>query len=175
MGIAWSPDGKKLASASRDKTSKVFDAAKGESLLTFPGHAEAVFGVAFSPDGQQIATSGRDKQIRVWNAGDAKQVRAIGGFGNEVYRIVVTPDNRLFSCSADQSAREHKLDTGAAVRTFSGHKDWVYSVAFNPATKKLATGSWDGEIRIWNAEDAKGMLDFVAAPGFKPPMAATAK
>ena len=176
MGIAWSPDGTKLASASRDKTSKVFDAKTGDSLVTFPGHGEPVFGVQFLPSGTEIATAGRDKQIRIWNAANAAQVRAIGGFGNEVFRIIMTPDGRLFSCSADQTAREHKLD-GTQVRVFTGHKDWVYAVAFNPATKKLATGSWEGEVRIWNAEDAKGMLDFVAAPGYKaatPPAAAAA-
>jgi hypothetical protein len=173
MGIAWSPDGSKLASASRDKTSKVFDAKTGDSLVTFPGHGEPVFGVQFLPNGTEIATAGRDKQIRIWNAANAQQVRAIGGFGNEVFRIIVTPDGRVFSCSADQMAREHKLD-GAQVRVFQGHKDWVYAVAFNPATKKLATGSWEGEVRIWNAEDAKGMLEFVAAPGYKAaPSAAT--
>lgn len=178
MGIAWSPDGTKLASASRDKTSKVFDAKTGDSLVTFPGHGEPVFGVQFLPSGTEIATAGRDKQIRIWNAANAAQVRAIGGFGNEVFRIIMTPDGRLFSCSADQTAREHKLD-GTQVRVFTGHKDWVYAVAFNPATKKLATGSWEGEVRIWNAEDAKGMLDFVAAPGYKaatqPAAAAAAK
>ena len=174
MGIAWSPDGSKLASASRDKTSKVFDAKTGDSLVTFPAHGEPVFGVQFLPNGTEIATAGRDKQIRVWNATNAAQVRAIGGFGNEVFRIIVTPDGRLFSCSADQTAREHKLD-GSQVRVFTGHKDWVYAIAFNPATKKLATGSWEGEVRIWNAEDAKGMLDFVAAPGYKPPTTAAVK
>ena len=174
MGIAWSPDGTKLASASRDKTSKVFDAKTGDSLITFPGHGEPVFGVQFLPSGTEIATAGRDKQVRVWNAANAAQVRAIGGFGNEVFRIVITPDGRLFSCSADQTAREHKLD-GTQVRVFTGHKDWVYAVAFNPATKKLATGSWEGEVRIWNAEDAKGMLDFVAAPGYKAPTTAAVK
>ncbi|MES2789799.1 MAG: c-type cytochrome domain-containing protein [Planctomycetota bacterium] len=174
MGIAWSPDGAKLASASRDKTSKVFDAKTGDSLITFPGHGEPVFGVQFLPSGTEIATAGRDKQIRIWNATNATQVRAIGGFGNEVFRIIITPDGRLFSCSADQTAREHKLD-GTQVRVFTGHKDWVYAVAFNPATKKLATGSWEGEVRIWNAEDAKGMLDFVAAPGYKAPTTAAVK
>ncbi len=174
MGIAWSPDGAKLASASRDKTSKVFDAKTGDSLITFPGHGEPVFGVQFLPGGAEIATAGRDRQIRVWNATNATQVRAIGGFGNEVFRIIITPDGRLFSCSADQTAREHKLD-GSQVRVFTGHKDWVYAIAFNPATKKLATGSWEGEVRIWNAEDAKGMLDFVAAPGYKAPTTAAVK
>jgi len=174
MGIAWSPDGTKLASASRDKTSKVFDAKTGDSLVTFPGHGEPVFGVQFLPSGTEIATAGRDKQIRVWNAANAQQVRAIGGFGNEVFRIIVTTDGRVFSCSADQTAREHKLD-GSQVRVFQGHKDWVYAVAFNPATKKLATGSWEGEVRIWNAEDAKGMLEFVAAPGYKAATTAATK
>jgi WD40 repeat protein len=61
------------------------------------------------------------------------------------------------------------LADGAAVRAFAGHNDWVYGVAFNPATKRIVTGSWDGEIRIWNAEDAKGMVNFIAAPGLAQP------
>ena len=56
----------------------------------------------------------------------------------------------------------------------AGHNDWIYSVAFSPATKKLATGSWDGEIRLWNADDAKGLVTFTAAPGYTPPTATAA-
>ena len=173
MDVAWSPDGTKLASASRDKTSKLFDAKTGDSLVTFPAHAEVVYGVTFSPDGQQILTSGRDNKIRVWNPANAQQIREIGGFGGEVYRVVVSPDGRIFSCSSDKQAREHKLADGAAVRAFAGHNDWVYSVAFHPASKRVVTGSWDGELRIWNADDAKGMLTFTAAPGL--PSVAAAK
>jgi hypothetical protein len=172
MDIAWAPDGKKLASASRDKTSKVFDAKTGDSLVTFPGHNEIVYGVSFSPDGAQVLTAGRDNRMRAWNPADAKQIRELAGFGSEVYRVQISSDGRIFSCSADKTAREHKVADGAAVRTFSGHNDWVYSVTFNPATKKLATGSWDGEVRVWNAEDAKGLITFVAAPGLPQPVAA---
>lgn len=164
MGIAWSPDGKKLASASRDKTSKVFDATTGESQITFSAHGDAVFGVQFSTDGSQIITSGRDKQIRIWGTADAKQAKAVGGFGNEIYGLQLTPDGRLFSACADMLAKEHKLD-GTEVRKFSGHTDWVYSLAFNPANNKLVTGSWDGEVRLWNAADGQMLLKFVAAPG----------
>jgi WD40 repeat protein len=127
-----------------------------------------------SPDGAQVLTSGRDNKIRAWNPANAQQVREIAGFGGEVYRVVVSADGRIFSCSSDKQAREHKVADGAAVRAFAGHNDWVYSVAFNPATKKLATGSWDGEIRIWNADDAKGLVTFTAAPGFTPPTATAA-
>ncbi len=169
MDIAWSSDGSKLASASRDKTSKVFDTKTGDSLVTFNGHGEPVFGVGFSPDGKQVVTSGRDKQIRVWNVSDAKQARAIGGFGNEVFRISVTKEGDVYSASADKTARLHKIADGKVLKTFSGHNDWVYSVAYHTAGKKVATGSYDGEIRIWNFDDAKTTVNFIAAPGYKPP------
>lgn len=175
MDVAWSPDGTKLASSSRDKTSKVFDSKTGDSLVTFNGHGEPVYGVAFSPDGAQVVTSGSDKNIRTWSVGDAKQVRAIGGFGNEVFRIAVTADGHVYSCSADKSARMHKVADGAAVRTFAGHTDWVYSVAVHPGSKKVAAGSYNGEVRIWNLDDAKELLKFVAAPGLNPSDAAAAK
>jgi len=168
MDIAWSPDGTKLASASRDKTSKVFDAVKGESLVTFNGHGQPVFGVVFAADGKSVATSGSDKQIRIWNPADGKAIRAIGGFGNEVFRIVLAPDGKLFSSSADNTAREHTAASGAAVKTYSGHKDWVYTVSYHAGSNKVASGSYDGEIRIWNAADGKLLTSFFAAPGYGP-------
>jgi Planctomycete cytochrome C/WD domain, G-beta repeat len=186
MGIAWSPDGTKLASASRDKTSKVFDVTerkfdptavalgttspnvlKGESLATFNSHGQPVFDVAFSPDGKSVVTSGADKQIRIWNPANAKQVRAIGGFGDQVFRIAVTKDGQVASSSADKTARLHKIANGQLVRAFGGHADWVYSVAVNPATKRLASGTYDGEIRIFNTADGKLVKRFIAAPGHK--------
>jgi Planctomycete cytochrome C/WD domain, G-beta repeat len=194
MGIAWSPDGTKLASASRDKTSKVFDVTerkidptavalgttspnvlKGESLATFNSHGQPVFDVAFSPDGKSVITSGADKQVRVWNPANAKQIRAIGGFGDQVFRIAVTKDGEVASSSADKTARLHKLANGKAVRTFGGHGDWVYSVAINPATKRLATGTYDGEIHIFNTADGKLVKRFIAAPGHTGAVASTKK
>jgi hypothetical protein len=175
IAIAWSPDGAKLASASRDKTSKVFDAKTGDSLVTFNGHGQPVFGVGFSPDGKQVVTCGRDKQIRTWNIGDAKQVRAIGGFGDEVFRITVTKEGQVYSASADKTARSHNVADGKALKTFTGHSDWVYSVAPHTASKRVATGSYDGEIRIWNLDDAKTTANFVAAPGYKAPEASASK
>jgi WD40 repeat protein len=165
MDIAWSPDGAKLASASRDKTSKVFDTKTGDSLVTFNGHGQPVYGVAFSPDGKLVVTSGSDKNIRTWAVGTAKQVRAIGGFGNEVFRIAITPAGHVYSCSADKTARVHQVADGKALRTYAGHTDWVYSVAVHPGTKRVAAGSYNGEVRIWNLDDAKELVKFVAAPG----------
>lgn len=168
MDIAWSPDGKKLASASRDKTSKVFDATTGDSLVTFNSHADSVYGVAFSPDGASVVTSGNDKQIRVWQASDAKQLRNMG-MGGEVFRVVVTPDSQVFSCSADKMARHHKVADGGQVRQFTGHSDWVYCVAVHQATKRVAAGAYNGEVRIWNLDDGAELKKVLAAPGYVPP------
>ncbi|MGH7202027.1 MAG: c-type cytochrome domain-containing protein [Planctomycetaceae bacterium] len=175
MDIAWSGDGTKLASASRDKTSKVFDAKTGDSLVTFNGHGEPVFGVGFLADGSQVVTSGRDKQLRVWAVADAKEARKIGGFGDEVFRIAVTPDNHVFSVSADKTARLHLATDGKAVRTFSGHADWVYALSVHTESKRLATGGYDGEVRIWNAGDGKVVTSWIAAPGHQKPEQAAMK
>jgi WD40 repeat protein len=175
MDIAWLPDGSKLISASRDKTAKVFDAKTGDSLVTFNGHAEPVFGVAAAPDGKTVITSGRDKSLRRWNVSDAKEVEQITGFGDEIFRLVATHDGRIFSCSADRIARVHSLADGKLLKTFSGHVDWVYSLAYHEATQRLATGSFDGEVRIWNIQDGKGLVTFLAAPGYKRPVTTAAK
>jgi WD40 repeat protein len=171
MDVAWSPDGKKIATASRDKTSKVFDSTTGESQSTFNGHGQPVFGVGFLPDGNSVATSGRDNRIRVWAVADAKQAREIG-FGGEVFRIRTAPEGMSFAGSADKLARQHNLTNGQQVKQFGPHNDWVYAVDYHPGTKRVASGSHDGEVRIWNAEDGKEVLKFIAAPGYKPQVAA---
>ena len=169
MDVAWAPDGKKIASASRDKTSKVFDVEKGESLVTYNGHGQPVFGVQFLPSGNEVATSGADRQIRCWNVTNAQQTRAIGGFGNEVFRIRMMKDGNIYSASADQQARVHNATTGAVVKAFPGHKDWVYCVAYHEGTKKVAAGGYDGTVILWNNDDAKELVKFIAAPGVTPP------
>ena len=68
----------------------------------------------------------------------------------------------------------HALQGGRLLKTFSGHADWVYSLAFSPATDRLATGSFDGEVRLWNVVDGKDLVKFLAAPGYKKPQMKTA-
>jgi WD40 repeat protein len=164
MAIAWSPDGKRLASASRDKTSKVFDATNGDSVGTYPGHSETVYGVTFNADGKRVLSSGADRKIHQWNPDDAKKEAEIGGFGSEVYRLKLA-DGQIFACSADKTARQFAADNRSQVRAFNGHADWVYCLAYHPASKRLATGSYDGEVIVWKTEDGSVITRFKAAPG----------
>ncbi len=164
MDVNWSPDGKQLVTASRDKTAKVFEVATGRSVTTFNGHGNAVYSVAFLVDGKSVVSAGSDKQARIWNPADAKEIRKIGGFGSDIFRITVTPENHLLSACADKNAREHNLADGKVIRTFAGHKDWVYTLCYNPQRKLIATGSYDGEIRVWNSEDGSVATSFIAIP-----------
>jgi mono/diheme cytochrome c family protein len=169
LGIAFSPDGKRLATASRDKTAKVFDVEKKESLVTFPGHASPVYTVAFTPDGKGVATGGEDNRIRIWNPdAEAKAIREIGGFGGTVFKLRFAPDGKnCLACGSDKNIAVF-TDKGSQVRRMAGHQDWVYSLAISRDGKTAASGSWDGEVRLWNVADGKLLRTIIAAPGYKP-------
>jgi WD40 repeat protein len=166
LDLDFSPDGSRLVSGSRDKTSKLFDVAKGESLATFPEHTEPVYAVAYAKDGKSVATAGGDKVIKVWDPNaDAKKIRDIGGHGMAIFKLQFTPDgSQLLTCSADKTAREFNPANGQQTRALQGHTDWVYAATFSNDTKLIATGSWDGEVRIWNAADGAPVKNFIAMP-----------
>jgi WD40 repeat protein len=168
MAVAFSSDGTRFVSGRRDKTSKVFDVKTGDAVITYPGHNESVFGVAFAADGKTVYSSGADKKIHQWNVADAKKAGDAGGFGNEVYELVLAGD-RLFACSADKTVRLFDAGKRSQTRQFAGHADWVYALAYHAGSKRLASGGYDGEVRIWNAEDGASLVTFKAAPGFAQP------
>ncbi|HYV27693.1 MAG TPA: c-type cytochrome domain-containing protein [Candidatus Eisenbacteria bacterium] len=164
MALTFSPDGQRVASASRDKSARVFDSKTGEMLSSYLGHSEVIMGVAFTSDGKTVCTAGRDKKIHVWTVAEAKKTTEIGGFDAEVFRVVIHR-NSVFSCSADKLVRQHSITDGKLIRIFAGHTDWVYSIAVDKEGKRLAAGSFDGEVRIWNIDDGELLVAFVAAPG----------
>ena len=77
-GVAFSPDGTRLASASHDHTAKVWDAKSGQELLTLKGHTGGVTSVCFSPDGTRLASTSEDKTVKVWDLAEEERLRAAG-------------------------------------------------------------------------------------------------
>jgi WD40 repeat protein len=161
--VTWNSDGTRLATASRDKTAKLFDAKSGELLVTYSGHGQPVRGVAFHPEGKEVYSSGGDNKIHRWQIAEGKKTAEVR-FGGEVYKLVCS-GGFLFGASADKTTRQFDAKSHSQVRQYDGHRDWVLSVAFDPQSRRVASGGFDGLIRVWNADDGKLITSFTAAPG----------
>ena len=173
LALAWSPDGKFLASASRDKTAKIFEAKSGEAISTYSGHRAEVFGVAFRADGQQVFSTGRDGKIHVWKAGladttgkrfGAEKVAELGGLGRAMARPRMVAD-WLFTQADPGRVRQHDADSRKLLREFDGAGDWVQSLAHHAPSHRLATGGHDGRVLVWDTQTGKLLSEFVASPG----------
>ena len=170
--VAFSPDSKLVASVSLDRSAKVFDALSGKLVTTYRDHQAALYSVAFTMDGKQVITGGRDKAVHQWNVADAKKQRDIGGQG-DVLRLLPSGDQIYLGGAGKKLAQARSADLKPG-RTFEGLGDWIYSVAVHPATQRIAAGSYDGNVAIWNLLDGKLVRNFVASPGYKPAATANA-
>src|SRR6266702_2391580 len=151
--IAWSPDGKILASPSVDQTIRLWDAQTGQHLRTLEGHSNSVISVAWSPDGKTLASGADDKTIRFWDAQTGRTLRTLKGHSNRVNGIAWSPDGKTLASGADdKTIRLWDAQVGQLLRTLEGHSDCVFSVAWSLDGKTLASGSIDKTIRIWNLD-----------------------
>jgi len=173
LGLAFTPDAKAIVTGSRDKTAKVWDLANKESLLTFPDHQNIVNNVAMTPDGKFGLSAGEDGTIRIWQATDmakmiGKATKSLTGHGKAVFRLANHDDVKkplIASCSADMTVRLWDPIGGTALKTLSGHTDWVYAVAISPDGQLVAGGAANGEVRVWKTDGAP-VSNFNATPGY---------
>jgi WD40 repeat protein len=156
-GVAFSPDGKRLATSSADSTIKLWDAVTGSELLTLKGHTATVYAVAFSPDGKRLAAcsgnffQNQPGQLKLWDAVSGKELITFKGHTLTVYHVAFSPDGRrIASGSGDNTAKIWDIDTGQPVITLKGHADQVWNVAFSPDGQRVATASRDKTAKVWD-------------------------
>jgi WD40 repeat protein/serine/threonine protein kinase len=168
VGVAFSPDGRRLASAGMGRILRLWDTTTGKEALTLRGHLEPVRRVLFSPDGQRLASVSADGTVRVWDAApfDEDADRRIRTFrdNSEFFGVAFSPDSRcLASASADRLIKLWNTETGQVVRNFQGHESPVLCVAFNDRGL-LLSGSMDRTAKLWDAGTGELIRTF---PGFK--------
>jgi WD40 repeat protein/tRNA A-37 threonylcarbamoyl transferase component Bud32 len=150
--VAFSADGRRLASASGDGTVKLWDAATGQVTRTFMGHTDDVHSVAFSADGRRLASASADQTVKVWDAETGQEIRTLTGHTEGVRSVAFSPDDRrLASAGWHGTVKLWDAATGQVTRTLTGHTDGGSNVAFSPDGQRLASADWDGTVRLWDA------------------------
>ena len=164
LSVAFSPDGKRIASAGGDGMVKVWDSTTGEERLTLKGHTSFPTSVAFSPDGKRLASGGNDRVVRVWDAMTGEEALTLKGHAALVNGVCFSPDGRILaSASFDGTVKLWDGATGAVARTLKGHKSAISSVAFSPDGKLLASAGGlqlnkPGELKVWNVATGQETL-----------------
>jgi WD40 repeat protein len=150
--VAFSPDGKTVASGSLDDTIKMWNVATGQEINTLKGYSYPVISVAFSPDGKTLASGGWDDTIKIWHVATGQEINTLKGHSSSDNSVAFSPDGKTLASGGlrDKTIKIWNVATGQEIRTLKGHSDMVWSVAFSPDGKTVASGSSDKTIKIWN-------------------------
>ncbi len=165
--LAWSPDGKRVVTASDDYTAQVWDATTGRNAIIYHGHSSYVEGVAWSPNKPLIVSGGADGTAQIWDATTGSHIYTYQGhiytyqgsaYQNHAWvnRVGWSPDGK-FIVSCDQTSDSSRIatvqiweaTTGKTLITYRGHTNGVYAVAWSPDGSRIASAGYDGTLHIW--------------------------
>ncbi|KAK4164711.1 hypothetical protein QBC43DRAFT_317354 [Cladorrhinum sp. PSN259] len=160
VSIAFSPDGKMIASGSWDKTVRLWNTATGVCDYILEGHTDRIYSIAFSPDGKTIASGSFDETVRLWNSTTGVCEYMLKGHTASIESIAFSLDGKMVaSGSPDKTVRLWNTATGVCDYILQGHISEIQGIAFSPDGKIIASGSWDKTVRLWNT--ATGVCDYI--------------
>ncbi|MBN4005082.1 NB-ARC domain-containing protein [Nostoc sp. LPT] len=173
--VAFSPNGKLLATGDADGKTYLWQVDDGKLLFTCIGHSSWVKSVAFSPDGQTLASGSDDQTVKLWDVRDGKCLKTLNGHSNWVRSVAFSPDGQtLASGSEDQTVKLWNVHTGKCLITLQGNTNRIMSVAFSPDGQTLASGSEKQTVKLWNVRNGKclkilqGHSSWVRSVAFSP-------
>ena len=154
--VCFNPDGRLIASGSRDQTIKLWNLQERKEIFTLSGHSNTVFSVCFSPNGKFVVSGSDDQTIKLWNLQERKEVFTLLGHSDTVYSVCFSPHGKFFASGlGDKTIKLWNLQEQRQVLTLSGHSELVNSVCFSPDGRFIASGSRDKTIKLWNLQERK--------------------
>jgi WD40 repeat protein len=149
--VAFSPDGKSIATTSMDATVRLWNAETGAPISVLRGHEGEVLSAAFSADGKRIVSASWDKTARIWDVASATEIAVLRGHESWVWSAEFSSDGkRIVTSSGDQSVRVWNAEPDEPIAVLNGHSDDVLSAAYSPNGSRIVTASKDKTAQIWN-------------------------
>jgi RNA polymerase sigma factor (sigma-70 family) len=168
--LAFAPDGKTLASAGNDGTVPLWNAATGAELRRFTGHERSARSVAFTPDGKTLATTAEDGTVRLWRVDTGEELRRLKTMHDQNNAVAISPDGRLLlvASAGERPIQVWELATGRELPPFTlpRYQERIFSLAFSPDGRTLATGGEDGVVRLWEVASARERRRFTGHTGW---------
>jgi WD40 repeat protein len=155
LDLAFHPDGKWLATASYDRTVKIWDLATGRDVRTLRDHSDAVYGLAFSPDGKWLASAAADRAVKVWDVHTGARLYTLGEATDWLYTVAWSRDgSRLAAGGVDKSIRVWQVSAkaGKIVQSVFAHEGAVNRLTYSSDGKTLYSLSEDRTLKAWEAE-----------------------
>jgi len=158
--VAFSSDGKTLASGSLDNTVKLWNVANGTELYTLRGHAGGILAVAFSPDNMMLASASSDNTIKLWDITSRVEIRTLKGHTGAVHFVKFTPDGQTLVSASLGEAKFWDVGTRRELRTLTRRSDEFSCVALSGDGRTLASGGNTGIIELWDSTSGKELAAF---------------
>ena len=161
LSVAFSPDGKFLASCDTNGEIRLWRVKDSQSILTLQGHDDWVRSVAFSADSKIITSGSDDHTVKLWDTETGQCLRTFQGHSNRVKSVAFSADSKIIASGGDDhTVKLWDTETGQCLQTFQGHISWVNSVIFNPDNKTIASGSDDHTVKLWDTETGQCLRTF---------------
>ena len=181
--IRFYRDSRCLALASEDSAIRLLDAITGQELRVLLGHNSSSYGVAFSPDGQVLASCGHDRTVKLWDLTADPDPVAFQGHSAYIAAMAISPEASLLALAGTLDTADYRgentvrilaIDGRQTVCVLRGHQGWLTSVAFSPEGQRVATGSEDQTVKVWDVSsgalllNVEGHTDVVTGVAFSP-------